>query len=197
MRPLHIYLSFLLFFLPTIAFSQAFMQGVGISYVYGKTRMREPNSNYWPTIDFRGMTYFPRLNVQERDQTAVSIGLPFVFGLSVGLGSSVNSFSYVVDVPLVVDYNFGHHATKSARGIFGGYVGAGIGLTHEQNNVDSDFFPGYRSTQTSYGPLARAGLRFRIPLNVGELSFTLGAFYKIGLEEERYKLRGANFLMNF
>ena len=100
-------------------------------------------------------------------------------------------------MPLVVDYNFGHHATKTASGIFGGYVGAGIGLTHDRNNIDSDLFGDYRSRQTSYGPLARAGLRFRIPLNVGALSFSLGAFYKIGLEEERYKMHGANLLMNF
>ena len=197
MRAPNFYFLFLIFFLPAIAWSQTFMQGAGMSFIKGKSRTTEPGSVYWPTIDFRGITYFPRVNVHEREQTSLSIGLPVVFGVAASWGSSVNSFNYVVDVPLVVDYNFGHHATKTASGIFGGYVGAGIGLTHDRNNIDSDLFGDYRSRQTSYGPLARAGLRFRIPLNVGALSFSLGAFYKIGLEEERYKMHGANLLMNF
>jgi hypothetical protein len=197
MRPHHIYLFLLLFFLPVIAFSQTFMQSAGVTFIKAKARMREPGSDYWPSMDFRGVTYFPRYNISERTQTSLSVGSPVSFGWAAGWGSSVNSFNLVFDLPVVIDYNFGHHATRNSRGIFGGYVGAGFGVTYDQYRATYDNLPDYQSKQTSYGPLARAGLKFRIPLNIGEISFTLGAFYKIGLEEERYKMRGGTFLMNF
>jgi hypothetical protein len=177
--------------------AQSFFQSAGVSILRSKAVATAGVPRYQQKVSINGVTYFPRKNVLETGNTALSIGLPATVGWQGNFGSDINMFSIGVDAPLVADYNFGHGSVKENESATGGFVGAGFGLTYIHYSQESSLFGDYSATSKSYGPLVRAGFRFRIPLGVGELSFTLGGFYKIGIEEEKYKTGGGSLLMNF
>jgi hypothetical protein len=178
-------------------YAQTFFQSAGVSILRSKGVAPAGSPGFEHEMSLNGVTYFPRKNLSETGSTALSIGLPVTFGWSGNIGNNGSMFSIGVDAPLVADYNFGHGSVKENEQAVGGYLGAGFGLTYIHYSQQSTWFGDYSATGKSYGPLVRAGFRFRIPLGVGQLSFTLGGFYKIGLEEEKYKTGGGSLLMNF
>lgn len=134
-----------------------------------------------------GATYFPRLNFLETQNSSLSIGMP----ISLGFGSASNTsddskgvfFSY--DLPVIADYNIGLRSTSENEKNFGFFFGAGFGYNHVGLALSSG-----SEKISSYGPLAHTGARF----NMNRTALTLGFFYKMGMETQKYKTFGFQVL---
>ena len=75
-----------------------------------------------------GIMYSPRLNFLElADEVTVSIGTHIGLGLSLNSRSGANSLA--LDIPLVAEMNFGCASHPDASSGFGGFVGAGYGIS--------------------------------------------------------------------
>src|SRR5688572_26977343 len=86
--------------------AQSFFQSAGVSILRSKAVANAGVPRYQQKVSVNGVTYFPRKNVLETGNTALSIGLPVTVGWQGNFGSDVNMFSIGVDAPLVADYNF-------------------------------------------------------------------------------------------
>ncbi len=132
-----------------------------------------------------GIMYSPRVNILE-----ISDALSFSLGTHLGLGLTFNSqegaSSFALDIPLVAELNFGSKATPENEESFGGFVGAGYGIS----KIGSAGAFGADSNDAS-GPVFNAGIRtvianipvglrasFLLNLKSGYKSvFGIGAFY--------------------
>jgi hypothetical protein len=181
-----------------ISYAQKLMHSVGatISVLYGKENPNPlfPNSSNKFTMSQTLLSYFPRYNFSEADNSSFSIGAPV--GVGVGIASNTNGddagVSFAYDLPIVIDYNFGCKATSEIESNFGGYVGVGFGYYRVSisKSAYSDF------TGTTYGPMGRAGIRFGSE-NWNGKAVTVGLFYKSGLEKSKLKTIGFNVLYDF
>jgi hypothetical protein len=129
-----------------------------------------------------GVVYSPRINfliLSEKSTFSVGthLGLGANFNYSSdSRGNSSSSSSYAVDLPLMIEYNFGNAATRNANTKFGGFAGAGYGW----HNATRGFFTTYTgSAQPEDADLHISGLAvnagFRFPL--GRTSFGIRAGY--------------------
>lgn len=147
-----------------------------------------PGSSSDLTMSQTNLTYFPRYNFIENENSSVSIGLPV--GIGVGIVTSTfgddAGISFAYDLPVVVDYNIGCRSTMENDKNFGGYLGVGFGyykVSISQSQY-SDF------SGATYGPMFRGGLRFR----EYEHAITVGLFFKKGLEKNKLTSFGFNVL---
>ena len=182
-------------------FAQRFMQSAGgtISVMSSPAPTGGVYSSV--TLVLKNLTYYPRFNFVENPNSSISAGIP----LSVGFGTFSNSdgdasFYYGYDLPLAIDYNIGGGSTKEADGKTGGYVGAGFGYTYTNLSEPSGVYGPDEYKAISYGPIARAGIRFRFSLDnkpKPDFGITVGFFYKAGLEADKFKTGGLNILFDF
>lgn len=180
------FLIFSLLFLFVLASNgQSFMSSYGGTVSIIQAR-ETPDAPYKTEVIQLAGTYFPRYNLSESDNSSFSLGIP----LSAGIGkvNNADGVAFSVDVPLVGDYNIGCDAIPESESGFGGYAGAGFGYGYSSA---SSYFGS--SNLSSYGPLIHAGVRFVVSQKFLE-SMTFGLFYKFGMEQEKYKTIGFNFL---
>lgn len=134
-------------FIAGASFSQTFMHGVGFSS-YGLI-FKNPGGDYDADV-YAGFSYSARFTVMEGENTSLSVGIP----LNIGIGGSYsynsssyygsttsNSLTYMINAPLMLDFNFGAGAHKETEKRFGLFVGAGAGL--HQGNVYSEYYDPY------------------------------------------------------
>jgi hypothetical protein len=185
----------LFFFLQTRTIAQQFMQSAGASVSLMHTH--GSFDGVTESLDFvlTDLTYFPRINLVSDNHSSISLGLPVSVG--VGFASDYTSKGkgvyWAFDLPLVVDYNLGCKSTSANKEKFGGYIGTGFGYTHTNWT-----FNGSSSAYVdSYGPLIRGGFRFGFPASEISEGLTVGLFYKLGLEKEKYKTYGFTVLIDF
>ena len=182
------FLFFTAFFFFTAGINaQSFMSSYGgtASVIQGK----ETSDGPYKTVLYQLCgTFFPRYNLSESDNSSISLGIP----LSAGIGTVNNSdgIAFSADVPLMGDYNFGCDAIPESESGFGGFLGAGFGYTYTSA---SSYFGS--SNLSSYGPMVHAGVRFIVSQKFSQ-SMTFGLFYKVGIEQEKYKTIGFNFLVD-
>jgi hypothetical protein len=176
-------------------YSQKVMHSYGatISVMFGD--LKTPYSTSKFTLAQTNLTYFPRYNLQENENSSISIGLPV--GIGFGIASNTNGddagMYFAYDLPLVVDYNIGCKSTSENESTFGGYFGAGFGYykVNSSNSEYSDF------KGASYGPLLRAGVRIGSADEAwNDHAFTVGVFYKKGIEKDGFKTIGFNVLFD-
>ena len=167
--------------------AQSFMSSYGGTFSI--TQGRETSDGPYKTLQYQmSGTYFLRYNLSESDNSSISLGVP----LSAGIGDVNNSdgIAFSVDVPLMGDYNFGCDAIPESESGVGGFVGAGFGYTYTSA---SGYFGS--STLSSYGPMIHAGMRLVVSQKFSQ-SMSFGLFYKLGIEREKYKTIGFNFLVD-
>ena len=177
----------------TLSFSQRFINGIGITVF-------STGGAGFNSFITGGITYSPRVNISESDNSAISIGLPLSIGLSYSSGSSGNaSASAMVNLPLVVNYNVGAGATKETESRFGFFAGGGFGYHVAAYANDDDSYTGNNgdgtTTVRSYGPVGNIGIR----LGVGKRSHNIeikGTYMK-GLDNSKADIFGAAALFNF
>lgn len=92
------------------------------------------------------------------------------------------------DLSVVTDYNFGTKSSPDNEDNFGGYFGAGFGNMHTNYNTG-----GGANNVNSYGPLVRGGLRFTFA-NDNNRTLSVGAYYKKGMEKDKFNTVGFNVL---
>lgn len=177
------------------AFAQEAMQSIGmtISALTGTIQNQYGSSGFG--VEQIDLTYFPRYNFIESDNSSVSIGAPVSMGIGL-VAMSINgggevAFSY--DFPVVLDYNIGFKSTMNNDHTFGIYFGAGFG--YNQTAISRNNNLGYNGA--SYGPLLRAGVRIGSQKESWEgHGLTIGIFYKKGMEKEKMSTFGFNVLMD-
>lgn len=187
MKKTSCYLLLLLCFACNRTFSQKLMHSYGatISVVSGTDI----------TLSQTNLCYFPRYNFVENENSSISVGLPV--GIGIGITNSTYGsdagVSFAYDLPLVVDYNIGCKSTSENESTFGGYFGVGFGyykVTISQSEY-SNF------TGATYGPMARAGIRFGSSNeNWKGHGIAIGMFYKNGLEAAKLKTIGFNVMVD-
>lgn len=189
--------------LAVVISSSAFAQfhqslGIGIISGSGKVPKGAEATSEKPQLGGWGVFYHPRFNISETETSAISIGIPLTLGLTGSYNSREGgNMSLLVDLPLTVDYNFGAGSSEYAESGFGGFIGAGFGYTHS-SNTDEFYIPGVVNMTeqvkgTSYGPLVNGGIRALI----GEKTFFLRGFYKMGLEKAKFSTFGASVGLSF
>ena len=182
------FLFFIVFFFFTAGINaQSFMSSYGgtASIIQGKETSDGP---YKSVLYQLCGTYFPRYNLSESDNSSISLGMP----LSVGIGqvNNADGVAFSVDVPLMGDYNFGCDAIPESESGLGGYLGAGFGYTCTSA---SSYFGS--SNLSSYGLMIHAGVRLIVSQKFSQ-SMSFGLFYKFGIEQEKFKTIGFNFLID-
>jgi hypothetical protein len=184
-------LSFALFS-SFVSFGQFYHAGgAGLVAGKGKIPAGAESGSEQPSILGYGVFYHPRFNISETGSGAISVGFPITAGLSGTVSSQEgSSLSIIADLPITVDYNFGHGSNGESESGFGGFLGAGFSYTYS-NYRDEFYIPGVideieQVKGSSYGPLAHAGIRALI----GERTYFLRGFYKMGLENAKFKTIG-------
>lgn len=162
-------------------FSQSLMHAVGLStYVDHTSGMG--------SIVSVAFTYSPRFNLMETPKMSVSVGIPLSVGGSGGGGGSSSDGYYIgddyyyyddndytgpqtkgrwmVDVPVIINLNYGGLSSKINQNKFGFFVGGGFGYHYGPVNLKHTDRNGYHYTdstsQSSYGPVGNVGLRIKL-----------------------------------
>jgi hypothetical protein len=166
--------------------------GLSLSVLQGTLHEGQGSSESF-AVEQNNLTYFPRYNFIENENSSISIGAPI--GIGIGLVSNTYGddagviFSY--DLPLVIDYNIGCKSTKTNDRNFGGYFGVGFG--YNKVNISESSYSNFDGV--SYGPLFRAGCRFGSSKESwGGHAVTVGAYYKIGINNDKLTTIGFNVL---
>lgn len=163
----------------THAFSQRFFHSVGVPVFFDHSLSK--------SIASFGLTYAIRYNVMETEKMSLSIGMPISFGGSGSGGgkkqdgyfdSDGNYISYytdedkegpytkqrtMLDIPLVIQFNFGALSTATNKNRLGFFAGGGLGYHYGPVNVKHSDRNGNTytdsTTQHSVGPMGNIGFR--------------------------------------
>ncbi len=140
------------------------------------------------TLIQSNLSYFPRLSFLETEKTSLSIGVPLGigFGMYSDTYASDEGLYFSFDVPVVLDFNIGCNSSKENTNGFGGFVGVGFGF--QKVSISQTEYVDYNGE--SYGPMIRGGVRFRGSSRWRTKSITISSFYKMGMENEKFKTVG-------
>lgn len=143
--------------------SSEFNHGIGIKYFgYGGT---DQNTSY-------GLVYSPKINVARVGESgSVSVGTRLSAGVNFH-NDAVGSFMY--EVPLLTELNFGMGAWKENQHVFGVYLGGGYGI----HNITASKKYNLKAYKIA-GPVLSAGLRFNVPRGFMAGNWELGGNYMI------------------
>jgi hypothetical protein len=186
-------LAIILFISVTQGYSQRFINGAGICVFY-------TGGAGFSSFVTGGLSYSPRVNVYETDNSSVSLGLPISIGLSYASNSSSGtaSASALVDVPFVVNYNFGRGSTRQNESRLGFFAGGGFGY-HVAAYADNNGTGGSNGDGTTsfnaLGPVGNAGVR--IGVGQGSHNIEIKASYMKGLDVTKADIFGVTALFNF
>ncbi len=121
-----------------------------------------------------GIVYSPRLNFMELgDEITLSIGTHIAGWLAID--QSEGSGGLALDVPIVTELNFGHAAHPDAESSFGGFLGAGYGIS--KIGAEDSFGSSYNDAR---GFVFNGGLRFGLKKG----SFGTRVSYMLNTNEE-------------
>jgi hypothetical protein len=173
------------------AFSQSFMQGVGINVVL-------QSSSGFSANPVGAIMYAPRVNFMETDNTSLSVGLPMSFGISGSYNSQNvggNSLGFTFDAPLMFNYNYGAGSTKEVEDKFGFFAGAGFGYHTHQYTATDDLGYDYTAKMSGFGPVGNVGARLGV--GHGSHNLELRFSYMKTLDVSSSNIMGIGFLFNF
>lgn len=183
---------FIVVFLVKFSPCQSLMHSFGGNFSLMTTELKNSdgsrNSTFSMTVAH--LSYFPRFNFIENDNSSISIGLPI--GAGVNLVKDLYSgsgISWGFDLPVVLDYNMGLKSTQENESSFGGYLGVGFGYMYTSYSISGDV-----DKVISYGPIFRGGIR--LSTGEGRWNNTVGLYFKPGLESQKFKTFGLNFLVD-
>lgn len=172
-----------------IVVSQSFMQTFGINGFMDRYQSKTTISS--------GLAYTVRYNFMEKEKMSISVGLPMSLGGVAKDGeyggyyydaSYLKNFRFMIDIPLVVNFNFAGLSTPDNKQLFGGFVGGGIGyhfgpVTKEK--IDSYGYLNYdETTQSAAGPVLNGGFRLRFGKNDNNYIEARGSYMKSFLKHD-------------
>jgi hypothetical protein len=170
--------------------SQNLMHGLGanISIIYGNVSTRYSSSSFLMQVTH--FSYFPRYTLTEAENSSLSVGSPMGVGINLITETTGDAgVAWGFDLPLVLDYNIGCMSTPENENSFGGYFGAGFGYMYCSYKLSAD-----EGTIKTYGPMGRAGIRFAS--GEGKWHTTVGMYYKMSLEKQKFNTVGFNVYMD-
>ena len=181
------------------AHSQTFMHGVGTGVLVNSMKNADPSA-------FGTLMYNPRFSISESENSSVTIGLPLTLGVSGSYNydsyyGTENSLQYMINVPLMLNYNIGAGSTKDAESRFGYFLGGGFGMNHGSYVLDGvyDDETGYtesiEKSLTTFGPAVNAGVRFGVGNGSHNIEILLS--YMKGLNENKPNTFGIQGAFNF
>jgi hypothetical protein len=137
------------------AFSQTFMQGLGVNLVMQSL----PGYSVKPVV---GIIYSPKFNFFEKDHSSLSVGLPVSlayagnYNTQAGIENNT-TFGWMLDAPLMINYNYGAGSNKKDTGKFGFFVGIGYG--YHSNPFTDNSGDDVAYVESGFGPVFNTGVR--------------------------------------
>ncbi|WP_440135262.1 hypothetical protein [Chitinophaga sancti] len=194
-------IAFIAFAFVQSSFSQRFKAGVGAGISIETADYMDTKANF-------GFTFSPALFFAEAENSSFSVGIPLSLGVNEGYSSDYGNYGGVyggtsiglmLDVPVIVNFNYGAGALKGGSQKWGFFVGGGYGyhLTTANYYYNYDNNGNYKSTENStLGVTANAGFRIgtgrRHRHNI-EVKFS----YMKGLTDYKPDVYGVNCIFNF
>ena len=133
------------------------------------------------------IVYAPRLNILAfGDNATVSLGTHA--GLWFAGSSREGASALAFDFPLVAELNLGHKANKNAEGGFGGFIGAGYGISRLASESEFGI-----DENNAAGIVINGGIRASL---VGQ-SFGFRVSYLINTKENASNVLGLGLQYNF
>lgn len=109
-------------------------------------------------LNYYGVGWFPRYSlVAPKEYLAISAGAPMHAGLDLVLTGNGNLIQYMIDVPLVIDFNFGARATDFDDTPFGVFIGGGLGYNFSHFTLGDT-----KLNIHTFGMLIHGGFRWRM-----------------------------------
>jgi hypothetical protein len=183
------------------SFSQSFQHGAGTGYAHQSGK--DTNGT-----DYITLLYSPRIRFAEKENSSFTIGIPVSLALAGGFSYSsslgnTSTFQYLIQAPLMINYNSGAGASENTSERFGYFAGVGFGLNFGNYRVvelidEQSGFPyyDYRSKmRTRFGPSANAGVRFGVGRQTRSVEVLVS--YMKGLSGENPQFFGIGALFNF
>ncbi|WPQ61554.1 hypothetical protein SIO70_24650 [Chitinophaga sancti] len=182
------------------SFAQHFKNGFGAGISVEDAQYMDTKVNFT-------FTYSPALFFAEQENTSFSVGIPISFGVNGGYSSdaydgyyynSTSSIGFMLDIPVILNFNYGAGAVKGGHKKWGFFAGAGYGYhlsTDEYSNYYDDNGNYKTSDNSTLGVTGNAGFRIgmghRRRHNL-EIKFT----YMKGLTSYRPNVYGVNCIFN-
>lgn len=186
----------------TSSHAQRFIHGIGVgAFVEGASNTSVKASS---TI-----TYSPRISFAETENTSISVGIPLSIGYSSTYNATYNNsdgwgqesaFGYMVNAPLMVNFNFGAGSSQDCESKMGFYIGAGYGVhagSVETDHYDPDYYYTDSRGMATTGPAVNTGMRIGVGRK-NRHSIDINLFYMKGITGD-YKAHvgGLTCLFNF
>lgn len=184
-------LLFLCLFCTKNVVSQSLMQTFGASGFSDYYKSKSTVSS--------GIIYSIRYNMVEKDKLSVSVGVPFSLGGSSEEGeydgyyydaASLKNLRFMIDIPLIVNLNFGAASSADTKQLVGGFIGGGIGYHLGPVTKTSIDINGYensnKTTQSAAGPVLNAGLRVRFGKGDSNYFELRGSFMQSFLKQDAH-----------
>ncbi|MCO5236676.1 MAG: hypothetical protein M9933_10455 [Chitinophagaceae bacterium] len=193
-------LTALFFLLIQSSFSQKFMHGVGTGVFINFSPFIETDA---PTV----LTYAPRINFFENDNLSLSAGVPLSAGFGSGGYTDYSSssdfdvesyFTYVINIPAMVNLNVGAGSSKRTEKRFGFFIGGGLAYQYGRyalNDYDAVTGEHIKVNESSVGPAGNLGLRFAVGKRQKNIEARLS--YMRSLKEDHISAMGVVALFNF
>lgn len=138
------------------AMSQTFMQGLGVNIVMQTL----PGYTENPVV---GILYSPKINFLEKDHSSLSMGLPLSFAYAgiydtqAGIDNN-KTIECMLDLPLMINYNYGAGSNKKTKDRFGFFAGIGYAYHTNPFTIDNNS-DDVAYTESGFGPVFNTGLR--------------------------------------
>lgn len=183
--------------------AQHFTNGAGISLIHDETKYSRENP-------YMAIAYTPGVTFKENREYAYSINAPIRIGYSkyyynqtYGNASVTDDWkSYIVQVPLMLNFNYGAGSSQKARGRVGFFGGAGYAAQYRAyDEVYTDTYNEIRisgnTSEFSTNIALNAGIRFAVGRSYRRKNLELGVGYFVGVTGETHQLLNFHFLFNF
>jgi hypothetical protein len=151
------------------AFAQTFMQGMGVNFVMQSL----PGYSVKPVV---GIIYSPKFSFFENDHSSLTVGLPVTFAFAgiydTQAGMDINqTIGWMLDAPLMINYNYGAGSNKKVPGSFGFFVGVGYG--YHSNPFTDNSGDDVALVESGFGPVFNTGIRIaKDPHHIFEFRFS-------------------------
>jgi hypothetical protein len=174
-----------------VAFSQNFMQGVGINVILQSTAGFKADP-------VGSIIYSPRVSFMEDDNSSLSVGIPMSFGVSGSYNSQntdANNIGLVFDVPVMFDYNYGAGSSRESEDKFGFFGGLGFGYHANQYYATDAYGYDYSDKMSGFGPVGNIGARLAV--GHGSHNLEIRFSYMKTMDISKSNVMGIGALFNF
>ncbi|SFW73879.1 hypothetical protein [Chitinophaga sancti] len=183
--------------------AQHFTNGLGIALIHDETKYSKDN----PYI---ALAYTPGFTFKENSKYSFSINAPVRIGYAQyyytqtygSVTVSDDWKSYLFQVPLMFNFNYGAGSSQKARGRIGFFGGAGIAAQYR--TYDEVYIDTYNSvhiiknsSEFSTNVAINAGIRFAIGRSYRRRNLELGTALLVGVTGETHDLFNYHVLFNF